>query len=81
VVTTLGAGQFTFEVVGRAGPDSPAARVLAFAHMGKTRAFNDSRRSFAFGDVRVAHVGKTRLVRPHERPGARMPFSPRNSLR
>ena len=36
VVTALGAGQFTFEVVARVGPGTP--RTPAFAHMGKNSA-------------------------------------------
>ena len=35
VVTALGAGEFTFEVVERAGPGTPPAKVPAFAHVGK----------------------------------------------
>ena len=38
VVTPLGAGQFAFEVVARAGPGTPPARVPAFAHVGKNSA-------------------------------------------
>jgi 5-methylcytosine-specific restriction endonuclease McrA len=38
VVTPLGAGQFTFAVVARAGPGTPPARVPAFAHVGKNSA-------------------------------------------
>ena len=38
VATSLGAGQFTFEVVARAGPGTPPARVPAFAHAGKNSA-------------------------------------------
>jgi 5-methylcytosine-specific restriction endonuclease McrA len=38
VVTALGAGQFTFEVVARAGRGTPPARVAAFAHVGKNSA-------------------------------------------
>jgi hypothetical protein len=38
VVTALGAGQFAFEVVARAGPGTPPARVPAFAHVGKDSA-------------------------------------------
>jgi len=38
VVAALGAGQFTFEVVQRAGRGTPQARVPAFAHVGKTNA-------------------------------------------
>ena len=38
VVTALGAGQFAFEVVARAGPGTPPARVPAFAHAGKNSA-------------------------------------------
>ena len=38
VVTVLGAGQFTFEVVARAGSDTPPPRVPAFAHVGKNSA-------------------------------------------
>jgi hypothetical protein len=36
VVTVLCAGQFTFEVVARGGPDNSPARVPPFAHVGKT---------------------------------------------
>ena len=36
VVTALGAGQFTFEVVQRPGRGTPQARVPTFAHVGKT---------------------------------------------
>ena len=35
VVTALGAGQFTFEVVVRVGPNGPPAGDAAFAHVGK----------------------------------------------
>ena len=35
VVTALGAGQFTFEVVQRPGRGTPQARVPTFAHVGK----------------------------------------------
>ena len=38
VVTALGAGQFTFEVVTRVGPNSPPAGDAAFAHVGKNSA-------------------------------------------
>ena len=38
VVTALGAGQFTFEVVQRAADGSSPARVPTFAHVGKTDA-------------------------------------------
>jgi len=38
VVTALGAGQFTFEVVQQAARGSSAARVPTFAHVGKTDA-------------------------------------------
>src|SRR5262249_47406548 len=35
VVTALGAGQFTFEVIARVRPNSPPAGNAAFAHVGK----------------------------------------------
>jgi hypothetical protein len=38
VVTALGAGQFTFEVVQRAAGGTSPARVSTFAHVGKTDA-------------------------------------------
>ena len=38
VVTALGAGQFTFEVVQRAARGISPARVASFAHVGKTDA-------------------------------------------
>jgi hypothetical protein len=38
VVTALGAGQFTFEVVARVGPGTPPAGFPAFAHVGKNSA-------------------------------------------
>ena len=38
VVTVLGAGQFTFEVVVRAGSAAVPPRVPAFAHVGKNSA-------------------------------------------
>jgi hypothetical protein len=38
VVTALGAGQFTFEVVQRAAGGTSPARVTTFAHVGKTDA-------------------------------------------
>ena len=41
VVTALGAGQFTFEVVQRASRGTPQARVPAFAHVGKVQPFED----------------------------------------
>ena len=45
VVTALGAGQFTFEVVQRAGRGTPQARVPAFAHVGKVQPLEDDRDS------------------------------------
>jgi hypothetical protein len=42
VVTALGAGQFTFEVVARVGPGTPPARVPAFAHVGKNSALQQT---------------------------------------
>ena len=38
VVTALGAGQFTFEVVARAGPGTSPARFQRLPHVGKTSA-------------------------------------------
>jgi len=38
VVTALGEGRFTFEVVELAGPGTPRARGPAFAHVGKSSA-------------------------------------------
>src|SRR5262249_40465322 len=46
VVTLLGAGQFAFEVVARAGPGTPPARVPAFAHVGKNSAVQDNCRCY-----------------------------------
>jgi len=45
VVTALGAGQFRFEVVQRAGRGTPQARVPAFAHVGKVQPLEDDRDS------------------------------------
>ena len=45
VVTALGAGQFTFEVVQRPGRGTPQARVPTFAHVGKVQPFEDDRDS------------------------------------
>src|SRR5262245_27193019 len=43
VVTALGAGEFTFEVVQRADRGAPQARIPAFAHVGKIQPFEDRR--------------------------------------
>ncbi len=45
VVTALGAGQFTFEVVQRPGRGTLQARVPTFAHVGKIQPFEDDRDS------------------------------------
>jgi hypothetical protein len=60
VVTPLGAGQFTFEVVARAGPGTLPARVPALPTWAKTSPFNDNRGPSALGELRFAHVGKMR---------------------
>ena len=57
VVTALGAGQFTFEVVQRAARGTPQAPT--FAHVGKIHPVGNDRDSSVFGGVRFAHVGKT----------------------
>jgi len=41
VVTALGAGQFTFKVVQRAGRGTPQARVPTFAHVGRIQPFEE----------------------------------------
>src|SRR5215510_4630474 len=41
VVTALGAGQFTFEVVARVGSTTLPPRVPAFAHVGKVQPVDD----------------------------------------
>jgi hypothetical protein len=41
VVTASGAGQFTFEVVQRAGRGTPQARVPTFAHVGRIQPFEE----------------------------------------
>jgi len=50
VVTALGAGQFTFEVVQRAGRGTPQALVAAFAHVGKVQPVDDKRDSGLRGE-------------------------------
>jgi len=79
VVSALGAGKFTFEVVVRVGPNSPPAGDAAFAHVGKIQPFNANNGGSAVRDGRFAHVGKPR--RPfsdteeskRERPRAQLP--------
>ena len=57
VVTALGAGQFTVEVV-RAGRGSLRPGPT-FAHVGKIHPFDDDRDSSVLGRVRFAPVGKS----------------------
>ena len=45
VVSALGAGQFRFEVIQRAGRGTPQARVPAFAHVSKVQPLEDDRDS------------------------------------
>ncbi len=59
IVTALGAGQFTFEVVQRAGPGTRSVRVPTFAHWGKIHPSEDDRDSLVLEGVRFAHGGKT----------------------
>ena len=58
VVTALGAGQVTFEVVQRAGRGSLRPGPT-FAHVGKIHPFDDDRDSSVLGRVRFAPVGKS----------------------
>ena len=57
VVIASGAGQFTFEVVQRAGR-GPLKPGPTFAHVGKIHPFDDDRNSSVLGRMRFAHVGK-----------------------
>ncbi len=58
-MTALGDGQFMFEVIHRAAPGTPPARVPTFAHVGKRYIVADDRDSSVAEEVRFAHVGKT----------------------
>jgi hypothetical protein len=59
IVTALGAGQFTCEVVQRAERGTRSVQVPTFAHGGKIHPSEDDRDSLVLEDVRFAHAGKT----------------------
>jgi len=58
VVTALGAGQFTFEIIERQGLALPQPVFQRLPPWAKIQPFNDSGGSSALEEVRFVHVGK-----------------------